>query len=126
MKYVTNNKHFNLFVKSCKYWLEQFGMSDWRVHYEHKNTPENDSLSWVQFNTGSRVAMICLAKDWGTDKPTDQMIKETAVHEVFELLLAKLSLAPFNRGVEAEEVEEEIHIIVRRWENYIKKTGQLK
>lgn len=126
MKHVTNTKDFVLFVKSCKEWLLKFGVTEWRIDYEHDDLPNNATRGWVNFSVTGRWAVIGLAKNWGDeDEVTIARIKETAFHEVQELILSRLAVSPFDRSVDEERITEEVHIVIRRWENFVKSIGVL-
>lgn len=126
MKHVTNTKDFVLFVKSCKEWLLKFGVTEWRIDYEHDDLPFNSTRGWVNFSVTGRWAVIGLAKNWGDeDEVTIARIKETAFHEVQELILSRLAVSPFDRSVDEERITEEVHIVIRRWENFVKSIGVL-
>jgi len=112
-------KQFELFKKEAQRWLDYFGMKEWQVYFEQKEL--KGSRAQCAFDCVGRIATLSLGTSWSEINKifvTDENIKRTAFHEVCELVLAPLSSMVFQRFNLAEEnVEEEIHRIIRTFEN---------
>jgi hypothetical protein len=88
------------------------------VHYSHDDDISPDSLAEVSYRTVGRVATINLAPRWNIE-PTEQQLKKTAFHEICELFLARINILARDRYCNEENIDEEIHNIVRTLENVI-------
>ncbi len=118
----TTKKHFELFIKECKYWINKFGLRGWCIDYTNERLVDGNKadVSWKMI---SRVARINLEPIWG-DKDeiykviTDKMIRQTAFHEVCELLLGRLGMMADGKIANTKDAtEEETHNIIRTLEN---------
>ena len=114
----TTKKHFELFQKECNKWIEYFGLKQWRVFYEHDYV--DDAYGSINAHHPGKVVTITLSKSWEETKPNNKYIKRTAFHEICELLISPLErLAKSRFGVLEEEIQEEIHNIIRTLENTV-------
>ena len=116
MQYRINKKDFKLFQQEVHKWLERFGLKGWNVYFEHINIP--GSLAQTQFNIIERLAIFKLSTTWDIP-PTPEEIKKTAFHEVCELLLSRIRIIAKSRFINEDEIDEEIHNIIRILENTI-------
>ncbi len=121
---ITTKEQFELFKLKFYYWADEFGLKEWAIDFEH-NDKETESLAWIRFNVFGRTATVGLTLDWGEDDMSDKMVEQCAFHELMELMLAKMAVIPFIRTTDEEGVNEEVHIIIRRWENFMRKIGKL-
>lgn len=110
----TSKKHFELFEKYVREWIEKLGLHSWDVSVEHVNDGDDRYLGWT--NTASfrdRNATICLGKDWGPTKVTDVDLSRVAFHEVCHVLLSDLhQIAGMRFGVTGDIIEKEVHTII--------------
>jgi hypothetical protein len=120
-KSTTTEEHFELFKLECAIWLDIFGLKGWKIEYLHDgadNTKERD-LAWTSCHTVGRVATIGLQKDWLSTEPTEYRIRQTAFHEVCEVLLDRLETIANTRIIGPDEIREETHNIIRILENVV-------
>lgn len=119
MKTKTTAKQFELFKQECTRLLKLFSMDDWSVCFIN---PKNKGFHGnVGYDIQARNATIMLSSDWTGDPigPTDQMILETARHEVIHLLLAPMGELLEKRYVTQEQVEEAEHRILTKLMNLL-------
>lgn len=131
--YKTTKKHFKLFKKECRYWLDRFDLGSWQVCFEHIDYPDMPSRAWHATKWKGRTSTIGLSHNWKADrgdtyeldKPTKKKVALSAFHEACELLLVRLRI---NADIDAcpttrDENDEITHAIIRRlekavWEPY--------
>lgn len=82
--YQLEEEHFNYFQAYAGGLLEQLGIGDWDISFIFEES--GDNLATCQTNWRARYAVLTLNKVW-MQEPTEDKIKETAYHEVLELLL---------------------------------------
>lgn len=116
----TTEQHFELFKKEVKKYIEEFGLKGWEVSYEHKCKDE-DNYSSLRYSMMNRTATFSLTKNWGDEVTplTSEAIRESALHEVLHLLLARFYTLAGARFIEEEELREEDEAIVTNLVNYI-------
>lgn len=117
---LTTKEDFELFKKCIRYWIKHFGLYGWDVHLDHQT--DKDSLAYTSYNVPNRSVTIVLSKDWSCTKVTDIQIDKTAFHEIGELLMMRLRFIAEARFISEEEVEEEVHNIIRILERVIWET----
>ena len=113
------SQHFDLFKAECEKQLDRLGLKSWKVYYQFKQL--KDSFGNAQWNYAGRVATITLANDF--PKPFDNLesqIKETALHECLEILLAPISDIASSRGYSPVDCDKEIHSVIRTLEKLLK------
>jgi hypothetical protein len=115
----TTSKHFKIFKKEAELWISRFGLLNWRVVYEHEKMDPNERfLATCASDIPARLATIALNTDWDPEKVTVYQLKRTAFHEVMELLLSRISYLGECRFLQDEEISEERHDLIRKFENY--------
>lgn len=121
MKNCTTTEHFDIFQKEALKWLDFFGLKGWDVHFSHRKL--NGDRARIIFNGVGRVATIFLNTHWTEEDGilfTDKDIRKSAFHEVCELLLGRLNQMASQRfNLDALDIEEEIHQIIRTLENVV-------
>lgn len=119
----TTKKHFELFKRSCEYWIERFKLDNWKVNYVH-GTIRPDTYANCETKVSGYIATIHFCKKWYTSEgnymPTKENIEETAKHEVIHLLLARLSDYGTSRMYTADDCYEAEEELVRKLHNIIK------
>lgn len=115
----TTRRHLEAFKKECGKWIKVFGMLGWRFYYQHKDIE------------GRQIAYCCFP-----DKPEDRVftigltlhlegnysmadIRRSAFHEVMEAFLYKIRFLAGCRYIQPEEIDEEVHHIIRTLENAV-------
>lgn len=117
----TTTKHFDTFVKECNKWIRFFGLFDWNVEYFHGSNDdlEKSSKAYFYHNRVARGCAIYLSRDFH-EKIITIDLKRSAFHEIVEsLLLGDVRLMLYDRGYTSDEVDREIHKLVRTFENTV-------
>lgn len=114
----TTKKNFELFKKEAERWIKEFGLIGWEIDILHSNIA-SDHVAKTNFDACNRWATIRLGKDWGETKISDFEMRKTAFRETAEVLLAKLRCMGTDKFVDAREVDEAIHIVIRTLENVL-------
>ena len=112
---IFENCHLELFKKEANYWLNYFGLLDFDVQIKISENNE-ECLAFVIVSHPNKIVVLKISKLW--DELSDLKIRETAFHEVCEVLLSRLrSLAC---GTFSDEVvDETCHSIIGRLQNSI-------
>jgi hypothetical protein len=118
----TTKRHFEIFKKECKKWIEIFGLKEWSYYFFHDNWDEKNRAS-VIYNVVKRTVSINLETKWNTP-PTVNDIKITAFHEVCEVLLGPIYLIAESRSFDSSDLDSQCHSIIRRLENSLFKFDQ--
>ena len=106
----TSASDFKFFCDAVLYWMERFGVTDWDVTFAHIRC--KGIYAKVTYDVAGRQCEFVLDKKW-PEQPTPWHLDRTALHEVKELELAKI------RESTKSQRDEEAHVIIRRWENYL-------
>ncbi len=111
-------KHFKFFRVECAKQLERLGLKSWKVYYEFKKL--SDCFGQAHWKYAGRVATITLSTDF--PKPFDNLeeqLKETALHECLEILLASVSSLASDRTYDQLDFDKEIHAVIRTLEKLL-------
>ncbi len=100
----TTKKHYRVFRKECRRLVKKWGLSDWKVYFEHSSIPGNRANCTWDIN--GYVCTIVLGVEWNT-APTLRGIKASAIHEVLHLVTARLGSLARCRYISKEEIEIE-------------------
>jgi len=111
----TTKKDFEIFKKEFLKWFNVFGLKDWKIYFFHDQIDET-SYANITYNVAGRVATVRFNLE---HNGRYNNIKETAFHEVCELLLGKLVAVAEYRYVTENEITEATHDIIRRLEKVI-------
>jgi hypothetical protein len=117
--YKLTETHFKKFKKHFHYWIDFFGLKDWELAFSFdkaENADGDDARASVHYDGTSKIVIICLNKEFVGSEPTEYNLARCAYHEVLELLLGKLNFYMRNKCTE-DEIEEEIHRVIRIFEN---------
>lgn len=115
---VTTEEHFKAFQEEALRWIEFFGLKGWQVDFRHADLEKNRAD--ISYGLGSRIAAITLSTNWSHDPVTEEKVRRSAFHEVCELLLGRLSIFAKERfNVEEFQIDEEVHALIRTFENVI-------
>jgi hypothetical protein len=98
-----------VFVPECRYWIGALGLAGWRVAYMF--APIRGVYGNVTWNQPAMSAMIRLSSLWTT--PPWHDCRETALHEVLELLAMPLGSGA-REGMADRLVEQETHALINR------------
>lgn len=108
---------FELFKSHCESWLGFFGLFGWRVYYFFEEC--DGAYAEVRCDIIGRVASITLNKKVAKRDFDQHSLDRTAFHEVCEILFARVKSINNARYVADDEMEEEIHHLIRTLENVV-------
>jgi len=118
MKNKTTARHFAIFKEECEKWIAKYGLIGWTVWYEHK-VDDSGNRAECRYNLMNRSVGFRLNPDWGYDTVTEYQLRKDAFHEVSENLLCRIRAIAQSRYINADEIDEEIHAIIRTLENVL-------
>ena len=108
----TTKQDFAYFVKRCLHYRKKYGLTEWRVHFEHGDFDTRNKagclFSW------SLKATINLERDWADNEVSHKELDHAAQHEILELLLAKMHMAAEDRFVAKGDLAVYVHEVVHR------------
>jgi len=110
-----NAADFELFKNKCQSWIEFFGLHGWRVFYNFEEI--KDCFGDCTCFLSGRVCTIRLNSKIHKDDFAELDLRRTAFHEVLEILFSRIRSINNARYVSDDEMEEEIHNIIRILEN---------
>ena len=112
-------KHFKLFKRESKKWIKLLSLQSWTSYFE-REMPEGceKALSAMCPDFEAHAMFSYLNPEWN-EPVTDELLKESARHEVLELLLYPLAKMAGEK-YKPELVNEETHKIINRLEGVFK------
>lgn len=114
--YKTTKAHFEKFCKYVHGYARDFGLQRYEFSIAHEEFL-TDSRASVAVEFDSKIVRVYLDPYWDV-VPTDRMLKKVALHEVLEVLLARLSTMA-GESCSKERVEGETHAIIRTIEDIL-------
>ena len=108
---MSKNKEFELFKSECAFWIGKFGLGGWNIDYAIIDNKELEAQTW--YSIVDRQVTFRLAS---TAIETPEL---NALHEVAELLVARISFLMTSNHVEDWIAEEARHAIIQRLVNII-------
>jgi len=118
--YHTTPAHFEIFKKECLKWIDFFELNEWKIYFLHL-LEDKDRQAACLFNAYTTNATLLLSVNWEHDKPTNDWIKQVALHEVIHLLLAKLQEKAMERYVSEAEIRMEVETLTHKIEHILDK-----
>ena len=113
----TTKKHFELFKKECKYWIDKLELSNYDVRYKWEELDHFDEAqSKIKYNY---TVVLYLDTDW-EEEVNNKEVKEAAKHEIVHLLLGRLTLNAEARFIGRSEIDEAMEEVVRKLTRIIK------
>ncbi len=110
----TSDKHFRLFKHECEKWISRFELHEWEVCYDWKDLPSGMVAEYYP-NYKGRFVVFALSKEIEPyDRTLEAEIKETAFHEICELMLVPLRSQIVWRGYDEAEMESATHAVIHR------------
>lgn len=115
MIYQLGEEHFERFKTWANNLLDELQMGDWDVNFVFEES--GDNLATCQTNWRARYATLTLNKVWAQE-PTEKTIKDTAYHEVLELLLDDIdyvySVESLSEDDKLDAVARARHAVIHR------------
>ena len=117
----TTKEQFKAFKAECEKWIKCFGLLGWRFYYQHADI-EGNQLAYCCFpdEPEDRVFTLGFTVNLGATY-CDTDLKRSAFHEVMEALLYRIRYLAHVRYIQPEEINEEIHNLIRILENVVYK-----
>lgn len=117
MVYLLEDKHFTFF-KSCAIELiNKLGLSDWKIDFYMRELSDGDNAQ-CHINRVARRASLVFSSVRYDEEPTDEKIRESAYHEVFELLLDDMEYPAWVEFLSDEDKNKAInrarHTVINR------------
>jgi hypothetical protein len=106
----TTKRQYKLFTAAIKRLLIKYGLTSWEVAFEHEYIDQR-TISTTVPELSSRIVVFTLNTKFLSPDLTDKELRETAKHEVLELLFHKLEDMVCKS--KAEEAREEVHAIIQ-------------
>lgn len=113
----TTKKDFKLFQEECRDWIGIFGLKDWGITFKHQ--PLEGQEGTCEGNTLDHNVDMSLEDELDDEHKNDVYIKETALHEVFELLFIKFWTLATSRSATESELTEERHRMIHTLTNVL-------
>lgn len=119
-------RDFEIFKDEAQYWIDKFGLLDWRIDFDFAKL-DDDRSAQLDYMWKGKCCCICLNK-WPLKRYSEEEIKQSAFHEVCELLLVELRRTALDEEIPYEEraglTDAAAHGVIRRLENSVFKMKQ--
>lgn len=110
----TSKADFEIFKRECQRCVDMLGLKNWDIDYEHSKCEDGNAAECCTSYIGQQ-AVLRLGLERLSLPCTAQSIKETARHEVLELLLSSFGALNNSRfDVSEGEVDHVRHEIIQR------------
>jgi len=117
-KHDLTEQDYENFKDEFRYWTQRYSLNNWEFHFFFEDdSEENPSRARLMTDHDARICLVTLCKVWEGEEPTEIAIRQSAYHEVVELLLSNMNLLIRQRSVLEREVEEQVHVVIRTLEN---------
>jgi hypothetical protein len=110
-KNALNDEQKQLFRQTVEDYVTLLNMRDWRVNVSDKPATKG-CMADCQTSLEDRLVVIRIGADWGNENVTNQMVTETAVHELLHAFLAPLLAAAQARDMATMQSAEHSVITV--------------
>ena len=115
--YDLTKKDFEIFQDEFNYWVNVYGLRGWEFHFVFDEKTGEDARAQIFRDHDARITIVMLATKWQGSEPTEHNIRKCGFHEATELLLSKINDLTRKRSVSDDQIEEEIHNLIRILEN---------
>lgn len=115
--YDLTKKDFEIFQDEFNYWVNVYGLRGWEFHFVFDEKTGEDARAQIFRDHDARITIVMLATKWQGSEPTEYNIRKCGFHEATELLLSKINDLTRKRSVSDDQIEEEIHNLIRILEN---------
>lgn len=111
--------YFNRFKKSFLFWQKEFGLTNYKVHFELKYLPE--SYANIDIDEDNQNALVTLTDEIepGINTNADVGPELHGKHESIHLLTFKLCYLAQKRWINQEQVTTEWEALTRRLEKVL-------
>ena len=101
---------FTFFCQKVRYWLRQFGLTDYTVYYSHEDIKE--SAAEVRVDSEGRGLTFVLPTL--LDDTSRKSVEHSAIHEVAHACVAKLAAVAQDRYATEKDIEDAEEAVVCR------------
>ncbi len=101
---------FKFYCRKCRYWLKQFGITDYTVYFWHH--PIDDGAAAVHVDSAGRGLTFVLPKE--LEDTSRQSVDHSAIHEVAHAAVAKLTAVAHDRYATFKDIEDAEEALVCR------------
>ncbi len=101
---------FKFFSRKCRYWLKQFGITDYTVYFHHGALLA--SAAEVRVDSEGRGLTFMLPLQ--LDDTSRQAVDHSAIHEVAHAAVAKLTALAHDRYATEKEIDDAEEAVVCR------------
>ena len=115
--YELTEENFEIFKDEFNYWINVYGLKGWEFHFVFDEKTGEDARAQIFRDHDARITIVMLATKWQGSEPTEYNIRKCGFHEATELLLSKINDLTRKRSITDEQIEEEIHNLIRILEN---------
>jgi len=117
----TTKKQFELFKKECHRWADRFELSEWRLDLGLSSKVRADTLADINRHLENRVITVRLNSNISKlkDESWEDLLKETAKHEMIHALLGATAILAKCRYVQEDELRAAEEGLVRKLEKLI-------
>ena len=105
---------FDLFVAECERIQPILGLQGWKIYYA--SLKMDGTYARTLSDAHEKIATIKLNPEWddyGGNTPSPANLKKTALHEMLHVFMADLTGLAHSRYIDAGEIDEAEHRIVR-------------
>lgn len=114
------DKDFQCFKDEANFWINKFGLLDWRVDYVFEKL--TDGYAECRTHWNGKCAVLALDR-YPTEEVSTDQIRKSAFHEVCELLLEDMRMVALNDALSFDERRSLLncaaHGVIRRLENSV-------
>lgn len=119
--YLLEEKHFQWFREEAEALLERLGITDWSVEWVLDEC-EDGNHAECRVNRAARRCILALSTVWYSE-PTEDAVRESARHEVLELLLDDMEQIFWLESLSEDDKHHAIsrarHAIIHRLEKLL-------
>ena len=119
----TTSKDLDIFIDEVNRWIVFWGLSEWEIDIELKVL--DGSYAQSDISIPAHQATISLNEEWPDDSKSEDVIRDSAFHEVCEVFLGPLGqMAEGNWCCNALVLEAERHMVIQRLRNCVYKRSE--
>lgn len=121
-KYELTAKDFEEFKSTARKWVDTLSLHDWEIDFQFTDAEGN--IAQCRVNREGRRVTLVLSDRWYNEEPTEERIREAALHEVLELLLDDLWFV-FGHEIDEDarkcaEMTRASHAVIHRLQRVLK------
>jgi hypothetical protein len=98
------------FAMYLQHWQDKLGLQDWRIALSDK--PSRFAAEVSKQDMSSRLAVIRLGRNFGSEPVNDETLENTAVHELCHVLLHELIETAIERRYADDAVRAAEHRVI--------------